>query len=139
MIEAAVVDASVVVKWVLKEIGSERARLLSEAELSAPDLLPVECANVLWKKVLLGDLRPREAFTRLDLLLQAPVALLPSAEVLPAAIVLSVQLKHPVYECLYLALAARRTMTLVTADQGFARAVRRRKKLARLILTLDEL
>jgi predicted nucleic acid-binding protein len=50
MIDAAVVDASVALKWALEEPGSDRARLLSSARLEAPDLLPIECANVLWKK-----------------------------------------------------------------------------------------
>ncbi len=49
MIEAAIVDASVAVKWVVQEPGSDRARWLAKAKLEAPDLLSTECANVLWK------------------------------------------------------------------------------------------
>ena len=47
MIDAAVVDASVAVKWVVPETGSDLARSLSNASLEAPDLLLVECANIL--------------------------------------------------------------------------------------------
>ncbi len=47
-----VVDASVVVKWVVSEIGTDDAiRGLKVAPLAAPDLLIAECANILWKKV----------------------------------------------------------------------------------------
>lgn len=45
--EAAIVDASVAVKWLVQEPGSEQARLLSRARLEAPDFLPLECANIL--------------------------------------------------------------------------------------------
>jgi predicted nucleic acid-binding protein len=46
-----VVDASVALKWVIDEDGSEAAgALLLEEPLAAPDLLMVECANVLWTR-----------------------------------------------------------------------------------------
>ena len=61
MISAAVVDASVAVKWVVEESDSVQARSLSRARLEAPDLLPVECANILWKKERIGDLTKEQA------------------------------------------------------------------------------
>ena len=52
-----IVDASVALKWVLQEEGSEAAELLLlEEPLAAPDLLIVECANVLWRKARRGAL-----------------------------------------------------------------------------------
>ena len=52
-----VIDASVALKWVIEEDGSEAARglLLSEV-LAAPDLMIVECANVLWAKERRGSI-----------------------------------------------------------------------------------
>jgi len=47
VIDAAVVDASVGVKWVVNEADSDLARSLSETSLHAPDLFPIECANIL--------------------------------------------------------------------------------------------
>ena len=46
------VDASVAVKWFLAEDHREEARhlLAPRIERYVPDLLPVECANVIWKK-----------------------------------------------------------------------------------------
>ena len=75
MIDSAVVDASVAVKWVVREQHSGDARSLAGARLEAPDLLLVECANIIWKKVRLGDLAPRDAAGRLALLLRAPVVI----------------------------------------------------------------
>jgi predicted nucleic acid-binding protein len=139
MMAAAVVDASVAVKWVMEEPGSDRARLLSSVRLEAPDLLPIECANILWKKVQLGDLGEDGAAVRLALLLRAPITLADSRNLLEAALQLSLDLKHPVYDCLYLALAAERDVPLVTADRKLAAAVRKRRKLAAQVQHLDDL
>jgi predicted nucleic acid-binding protein len=50
-----VVDASVVLKWVIEEDGSEAAEaLLLNDPLLASDFLIVECANVLWVKARRG-------------------------------------------------------------------------------------
>ena len=46
-----IVDASVAIKWVVDEPGTEHALLLRRDSLAAPDLLVPECANILWKKV----------------------------------------------------------------------------------------
>ncbi len=128
MIPSAVVDASVAVKWVVTEPGSEPARSLSSADLSAPDLLLVECANILWKKARNRELTHREASQRLSLLTQAPVQLAPSDGLLDSAYQLAAELDHPVYDCLYLALALRKQMPLVTADRRLYLAVSRRGK-----------
>ncbi len=55
------IDASVAIKWVVKEPGSAEAVLLLDRRLVAPDLLCPECANILWKKVARGDLSRDEA------------------------------------------------------------------------------
>src|SRR5215212_8217090 len=59
---SVVVDASVVIKWFVPEAGSDAAsRLLaSEHRLEAPDLLFAEIANVVWKKILRGQLTRAE-------------------------------------------------------------------------------
>jgi predicted nucleic acid-binding protein len=139
MIEAAVVDASVAIKWVVEEEGSDRARLLASAKLEAPDLLPIECANILWRKVRLGDLRGEEAAERLALLLRSPVTLIGSRELLDAALRLSLDLGHPVYDCVYLALAIRDGMPLLTADRRLANTAGKRKKVASHIRLLAEI
>lgn len=118
-----VVDASVVLKWVLAEDGSDDADALLEADdLVAPSLWQLEVANALWRRVVRRELSGREADERLTELLTAPVATIPLEEVLPAAFRLAGELNHPVYDCLYLALALREDAYVVTADRRFVAA-----------------
>ena len=53
-----VVDASVAIKWFIDEPDSGEAVAVLQHSISAPDLLAPECANILWKKVGRGELRP---------------------------------------------------------------------------------
>ena len=55
-----VIDASVAVKWFAPEVLSSEAESLLDGDdaLFAPDLLLVECGNIIWKKVRLGELDP---------------------------------------------------------------------------------
>lgn len=129
MIPHAVVDSSVAIKWVIEEEDSDNARSVSHAALEAPDLLLIECANILWKKVTLADLSPREAGECWQLLLQAPIQFTSSPELLDTALRISIDLKHPVYDCVYLALALQLEVPLITADRRLAGAVKRRKSL----------
>jgi predicted nucleic acid-binding protein len=138
MIAEAVVDASIAAKWVLDEPDSARARALSEARLLAPDLMPVECANILWKRARKGELTKKQAGACLQILCDAPVFLTDSRELLGEALKLAVDLHHPLYDCLYLALASARGLPLVTADARLVQAVRGRK-LAIPVLLLSEL
>ena len=120
-----VVDASVALKWVIDEPGSDAAAALHGSSLSAPDLMPVECANVLWVKARKRELDPEEALERIALLVDAPVALVPGMELIDSAARLALEIDHPVYDCLYLALALRSRVPLVTADRKLVAAVRR--------------
>jgi predicted nucleic acid-binding protein len=120
---ALVVDASVAVKWVVDEEGSEAAAELAIEDLEAPDLLYVEAANVLWTKAQRRELTEAEAAERLALLLEAPLRLIPSKGLLERAQALAFELEHPVYDCVYLALALDRDTELVTADGRFVNAL----------------
>lgn len=112
-----VVDANVALKWLVEEEGSAEA---ADLPLAAPDLLVAEVVgNVLWKKARLGELSPDEAAEAAERLGAAGVALHPSAPLLAAAVRLGLELGHPVYDCLYLALARELGTQLVTADGRF--------------------
>ena len=117
-----VVDASVAVKWVLDERGSEMAVSLREQELIAPALWLAEAANVLWRHAQTGEITGNEAAEHFSELLQAPVATLPIEPHLAPALKLALEIGHPVYDCIYLALALQHHTHVVTADRRFASA-----------------
>lgn len=117
-----VIDAAVAIKWVVDEPGTEQAlELRRQARLVAPDLLVAECANVLWKKVRRGELLRDEALLAARLLQAADIELLPTRSLLEAATRIAIDLQHPAYDCVYLALAVERDCQLVTADQRLLR------------------
>lgn len=119
-----VIDASVAIKWIVEEEGTDEAlTVLGNARLSAPDLLIAECANVLWKKVRLNEFSKDQAIVGAQALEQAEVELLPTRHLLSSATALAVELDHPSYDCLYLALALERNRRFVTADRHFRHKV----------------
>lgn len=116
-----VVDASVAIKWVVEETGTQEALDLRRHRLLAPDLLVAECANVLWKKVRRKELSKHEALLAARLLERADIELEPMRGLLEPATRLAIALDHPTYDCIYLALAEARGCDLVTADRRLAR------------------
>ena len=114
-----VVDASVALKWVLAEPGQAAADALLDEDLIAPSLWLMEAANALWRRAKRGELQAEEAAEHLSELFNAPVTSIAIEEDLQAAARLAERLGHPVYECLYLALAVREQTQVVTADRRF--------------------
>jgi len=128
-----VVDASVAVKWVIPEELSDQAESLRGRadRLLAPDLLLPEAANALWKKLLRREITTSEAAQAIDLLMQSGLDLRPSGPLLGRALTLAQRLRHPVYDCIYVALAQAEGATLVSADQRLlARIARGRTRVA---------
>jgi predicted nucleic acid-binding protein len=114
-----VIDASVALKWVLAEPGQAAADALLDEDLIAPSLWLLEAANALWRRAQSGELSADEAGERLSELFNAPVTAVPIEDDLSAAAALAQRLGHPVYDCLYLALALREQTQVVTADRRF--------------------
>ena len=79
----------------------------------------LEAANALWKRSRRGEISLEEAGERLSELFNAPVTAIPIEDDLLAATTLAHRLGHPVYDCLYLALAVREQTQVVTADRRF--------------------
>jgi len=122
---SVVIDASVALKWVLDEPGKEDADALLDGELIAPSLWLLEAANALWQRTRRGEISDEEAKERLTELFNAPVATTTIEDDLLAAADLANVLGHPVYDCLYLAMAIRENTYVVTADRRFHAAVDR--------------
>jgi len=117
-----VVDASVALKWVLDEPESEAAVALRDQELIAPALWLAEAANALWRHARTGEISDQEAAAFFSELLKAPVASLPIEPYLERALEFAMEIGHPVYDCIYLALALHHRTHVVTADRRFASA-----------------
>ena len=123
-----VIDASVAIKWVVEESGTKRALALRrQATLVAPELLVAECANILWKKVRRDELSRTEAHLAARLLQRADIELRPTRSLLESAVRIAIDIDHPAYDCLYLALALDQQCRFVTADEHFTKALARNR------------
>ena len=116
-----VIDASLAIKWVIDEPGTKEALSLRRHRLLAPDLLSIECANILWKKVRRRELSEDEALIAARLLARADIELEPMRTLLEPAMKLALALDHAAYDCVYLALAQLRGCDFVTADESLSR------------------
>lgn len=118
-----VIDASVAAKWSILEVHSDHAHRLIEAgdDLIAPDFLLVEVANTLFKAWTRGAIDAAHMDEALTLLPSAFSRLWPTGELVADAGVIARALRHPVYDCLYLALSERTGSRIVTADERFLR------------------
>jgi predicted nucleic acid-binding protein len=121
---AVVVDASVASVWFANEPDPSGAIALLESELPllAPDLMAAEVANAWWKKVRRREMHGADAEQAVTNLLALGIAWTPSPQLLPQALRLAVEIRHPVYDCLYLALATSRGVQLATGDDRLRRA-----------------
>ena len=121
-----VVDASVAVQWIAREAESGYSEtVLQRRGLIAPELLHIEVANALRRKIAVGDVDFEQARQGL-LLLTKTVDLRPMHPAwLLRALELSVAMAHPIYDCVYLSLAESTGARLVTRDREFiARATK---------------
>ena len=132
-----VVDASVVVKWlVTEEFSDEAARLLNGGStLVAPELVFAEAANALWAMRRRGDIAPTDMAEAVDALKAAPITI-PSSmpRLMASASRLAADIDHPVHDCFYLALAIQTGYPVVTADERFHDKVRAHPYLSDRIL-----
>lgn len=122
-----VVDASVAVKWILDEADSPAAEALLTGgdDLFAPELLRLEGAGAITRAFRQDRLTPDETAEAIsDWLAQlrrGDVKLTPDEPDIGRAAEISAILRHPIPDCLYLALAERLGADLVTADATFLR------------------
>lgn len=117
-----VVDTSVAVKWFVAEDDTLAAIALLSRAIVVPDLLQMELGHVLTKKVRRGELIGEDASRYFGDVLGL-VSLIPTPPFAQTAFELSVQLRHSIYDCYFLALAIAQGLMLVTADDRFVRKV----------------
>ena len=122
-----VVDASIAFLWFANEPDRwGAARLLeTESALLAPDLMAVEATNAWWKKLRRREMDPIDVEQAVTNLLALGIDWTSSALLVRPAARLAIELGHPVYDCLYLALAASHSAPLATADERLRRGAER--------------
>lgn len=113
-----VIDASVALKWYLDEARSEDARaiLASDELLVAPEIILSEVANATWLRLSKGDIGLDQAREILSELPHVFFAVVPAADLVLRALEIASELRHPVYDAMYLATSERWNAPLVTAD-----------------------
>ena len=117
-----VVDANVALKWFVPERGHEAAVALlrNGGDLLASDWLLIEIANALWKQWRRNAIDPEQIDDILEMLPQILV-LSDARPLVGRASGIARSLDHPVYDCLYLALAEANRAPLITDDRTLLR------------------
>lgn len=123
------VDASVVVKWLVREDGSDQARLLLERWITAdwiliaPSMLDYEIGSALRQKVIRGELEFCDLYPALDRYSQLGLQLFHLANLAFQCVSVAETLKQPsIYDTGYLMIAKQQGCDYVTADARFHKA-----------------
>jgi len=141
---ALVLDASVGLKWVLKEPDSPLAEALirTESDVLIPDFWLHEATNVLWRQVrrkLLTQDEAREGLALLSAQIEpTPTAGMGLHEV---ALGIGMAIHHSTYDTLYLAFAiAVGADAVVAVDGPFLRSIKTHPDpgLSTMVLALDD-
>lgn len=126
------VDASLVVKWLVPEEGSDAAMALfhvwrkNREILIAPSLIDYEVGTVLRQKVLRGLLRTDDLFPIVELYQKIGLQCYHLANFVSQAVPAAASLEQPtVYDVAYLLTAKQHDAIYVTADQRFHKAAAR--------------
>jgi predicted nucleic acid-binding protein len=124
-----VIDASVAAKWVLPEIGADRAAKLREQDddFIAPALIVSEIGNAIWKRVMWHEMPVEDGVRAGEIAVRLLSRLFPLEELLGRALEIAAELDHPIYDCFYLALAERERVPLVCADKRLREKAKRLK------------
>jgi predicted nucleic acid-binding protein len=116
-----VVDASVALCWFAHEQETTAANRLAAGavKLVAPSLLLIELASGLWKKARRGEIADDVLGAGMREIHRFVPQIIDLADLAAPALGLARELDHPVYDCVYLALARRRDTSFVTLDRAF--------------------
>ncbi len=121
-----IVDASIAVKWMMPEPGSDAAlAIMRRGGMIAPALIVLEVHHALWKRMRRQETTIEAVGAAARVLADAFDRLEDSARLTEAAGAMSIAFDHPIYECLYVALARRESATLATADLRQAELARK--------------
>ncbi|HEX5036731.1 MAG TPA: type II toxin-antitoxin system VapC family toxin [bacterium] len=123
------VDASLVLKWLVPEEGSEKALALYKkwedqgVSFLAPGLIDHEIGTTLRQKVLRGLLHPDDFYMVNDFYKRLNILLLHPVDLIPKSLAIAATISQPtIYDVSYLLLAKEQNIDFVTADRRFFEA-----------------
>ncbi len=119
-----IVDACVAAKLFIAEVDSAEAERIFQDDviLIAPDLILLKVGSALhnaWKRGVVSADHMDISLSRLPTLFSR---LVPTADLVADAAIISRILRHPVPDCVYAALHWRTGAPVVTADEAFIKA-----------------
>lgn len=119
-----VVDASVAVKWFVREdaaqVDAARGLILQGYEMIAPGLLVSEVQNVMWKKHRLGQVTREQGEIVASTISSFFRHIETDGNLIKSAWEIAVEHDHPIYDCLYIVLAQKTDALLATFDRRLA-------------------
>jgi len=119
-----VVDASVLFKTLVSEPDSDHAdALVASSHVVVPEILYAEIANAIWARRRRRGLNDVTAQGLITDVLRAAFEVHSNRPHMARAFALATAIDHPVYDCIYLALAEHLHIPLITADRRFIAAV----------------
>lgn len=124
------VDASLVIKWLLPEEGSDTALKLFELWLKkdltliAPSLIDYEIGTTIRQKVLRGHLNSNDLFPIFDFYRRSGLQLFHLTDLVEKSVSAAAHLDQPtIYDVAYLLTAKQQEADYVTADEKFYKKV----------------
>jgi predicted nucleic acid-binding protein len=125
-----VLDASALVKLVVPEDNSDKMQVLAALHrartirLLAPDFALTECANVLGRYARRTGTSHEDMQEAFQILCQLGIEEIEHRTLVEEALTLAVQHDRAVYDVLYLVLALREGISLITADERFVNVLK---------------
>src|SRR5947208_11734644 len=114
-----VVDASVVIKWHIDEVGAEAAETVrrSAASFAVPDLLFLEAASTVWKNVRRGLMSTDRGVGIIESIVAGPFVVYGCQALTKDALRIAIARDITPYDASYVALAISTRAEYVTADR----------------------
>jgi predicted nucleic acid-binding protein len=121
-----VVDASVAVKWFVRETFYDRAVALRDStdELHAPDWIVIEVAHAALRKWRNREITPEQVRLMVRALPIRMAHLHRAVNLVERALAIAMTIDHPVHDCIYLACAEASSCAVITADNELLAALK---------------
>jgi len=124
------IDASALTKFLLKEEGWDVVIRYLRCGTISPDLVVKEAANAIWRRHVRGEITPETVKAMLKALKEIigkAVKIEGEDEYLEEGLKIAFRQKITIYDSLYIALAKRKRLKLLTVDRFQTKAAKAEK------------